>query len=517
MLMRYAQHLAQGQGIVWNIGEKPVDGATDFLFMVVSALLIKLGLTVGQAVRGVGFLSHLATVLIVYWTNRRVHQADIFSSLLSGLYLAVGTGFSYVAAYFGTPFFALAAASTWTLGLLLIKWHRPERTQSEGEVVVEGPPLWLSMAFAFSALATGLIRPEGVILASLMLISIVYSRGFKNAVSIIVVFAVTFLLLGGSYFVWRWDYFGYPLPNPFYKKGGSVLHWNSLLNSLLHTLRLCLPFFVTFILAFRSHSTARLAIALLIPALGFASAFILISDEMDFGARFQYALVPLVLMSWPPLAGDLNFTWLARFQRREKIAYVAALTAAAAGVIYYSSFQNCFLTDYQQSCDRPYERDGRYEMGKILSAYRDKGYTIATSEAGLVPYYSGWNAVDTWGLNDQWIAHHGGLTPEYLDRYEPEIIMFHAYYSPLVPPEITEASLSDEWFSMTITLKTYAEENGYILAAVFGDSPYDTNYFYVRPDFPDSQDLIEQISTTRRYFWFITGNRSINYAPYGKP
>ena len=33
MLMRYAQNFAGGHGIVWNIGEHPVDGATDFLFM----------------------------------------------------------------------------------------------------------------------------------------------------------------------------------------------------------------------------------------------------------------------------------------------------------------------------------------------------------------------------------------------------------------------------------------------------------------------------------------------------
>jgi len=34
ILMRYAQHLAAGHGIVWNVGEPPVDGATDFLFML---------------------------------------------------------------------------------------------------------------------------------------------------------------------------------------------------------------------------------------------------------------------------------------------------------------------------------------------------------------------------------------------------------------------------------------------------------------------------------------------------
>ena len=115
MLMRYAQHLAGGYGIVWNIGGTPVDGANDFLFMAASAALIKLGFTVGQSVRGIGFASHILTVLIIYWTNRRINNGSIPLCLLSGLYLAVGTGLSYVSAYFGTPFFALAAASTWTL------------------------------------------------------------------------------------------------------------------------------------------------------------------------------------------------------------------------------------------------------------------------------------------------------------------------------------------------------------------------------------------------------------------
>ena len=89
MLMRYAQYLAGGYGIVWNIGGQPVDGATDFLFMVTSAAFIKLGLTVGQSVRGIGFASHILTVLIVYWTNRRINKTNIPLSFLSGLYLAV--------------------------------------------------------------------------------------------------------------------------------------------------------------------------------------------------------------------------------------------------------------------------------------------------------------------------------------------------------------------------------------------------------------------------------------------
>jgi len=502
MLMRYAQHLAQGYGIVWNIGEHPVDGATDFLFMVAAAGLIKLGLTVGQAIRGIGFASHLLTVLIIYWTNRHIHQANILFSLLSGLYFAVGIGLSFVAAYFGTPFFALAAASTWTLGLLLIKQ--------------ENPRFGLILTFALSGLITGLIRPEGVILASLMLIAVVVMRGVKNSISIIVTFGVIFLALGGSYFWWRWNYFGYPLPNPFYKKGDGGLHWDSFNNSFLNTLRLCLPFAIIALLGFRSRETTKQTIAYLIPIIGFAAAFVLISDETNYGARFQYALLPIMLMSWAPLVRGYNFSWPQQVNGQERSVYSIAIVAVCASLVYYSWFQNCFFTSDQQSCTT-YPQDGRYDLAKMLAEYRDKGYVIATTEAGLLPYYSGWTAIDTWGLNDQFIAHNGSLTVEYLDKYKPQIIMFHDYYSPLVPPKLTEANLAQRWFSMTIMMKDYAEAHGYILAAIFGDSPYDTHYYYVRSDFPDSQRLVEQISTMKKYYYPTTGKKSINYAKITQP
>lgn len=503
MIMRYAQHFAGGHGIVWNIGEPPVDGATDFLFMAASAGLIKLGFTVGQAVRGIGFISHLLTILLIYWTNRRIHGGTIAFSFLSGLYLAVGTGLSYVSAYFGTPFFALAAASTWTLGLILMKEQNPR--------------WWLSLLFALSGLVTGLIRPEGVILAVLMLLAIIVMRGLKNSISIVGIFGVVFLTLGGAYFLWRWDYFGYPLPNPFYKKGEGGWSWGTFNASMLNMLRLSLPMVLAFILGFRSKETMKTTLVYMLPIFGFAAAFGLVSDEMNFGARFQYATVPLALMSWIPLVSGLKFEALNQAQVRERSVYVIALIGLAAGIVYYSWFQTCFMALHQQSCERPYERDGRLEMAQMLVDFRGKGYVIATTEAGLLPYYSGWTAIDTWGLNDQFIAHNGSITVEYLDTYKPHIIMFHDYYSPLVPPKLTEANLAQRWFSMTILLKTYAEENDYVLAAVFGDSPYDTHYYYVRRDFEDSERLVERISEFRDYFYPTTGKRSINYAKYVKP
>jgi hypothetical protein len=73
MLLRYADNFANGHGIVWNIGEPPVDGATDFLFMLLIGLLAKSGLSVEIAARVLIIASHLATVVAVYLFSRRWH------------------------------------------------------------------------------------------------------------------------------------------------------------------------------------------------------------------------------------------------------------------------------------------------------------------------------------------------------------------------------------------------------------------------------------------------------------
>ena len=45
MLLRYAANLAAGHGIVWNVGDHPLDGATDFLLVLVVAAVSKLGVS----------------------------------------------------------------------------------------------------------------------------------------------------------------------------------------------------------------------------------------------------------------------------------------------------------------------------------------------------------------------------------------------------------------------------------------------------------------------------------------
>jgi hypothetical protein len=143
---------------------------------------------------------------------------------------------------------------------------------------------------------------------------------------------------------------------------------------------------------------------------------------------------------------------------------------------------------YQYKKTQPVDArpDGRYEVARVLGEYSDKGYTIATSEAGLLPLYSHWRAIDTWGLNDQWIAHNGGITTEYLERYKPEVIVTHPWHN---------GPLGEPFEEMATTVQNYAENNGYTAAGAFSwDGQYpEGHYYYVRNDFPESEEIIDSI------------------------
>ena len=489
ILMRYAEHFAQGEGIVWNVGETPVDGATDFLLMILIGVVTMMGFTLEMATRSVGMLSHFLTICVIYLSIRYVQRSGIWPAVLSALYFAIGPGLYLVAAYFGTSLFALAACITWVAALRIMAG-----ANSNGS----------SALFALMSLITGLVRPEGVFLVIFMLIAILFHNGFKDSKRLLTFFALIFLVFGGSYFLWRWRYFGYPLPNPFYKKGGGQLYWPSLYASLDNALRFGLPFLLAFVSGLYVRKTMKLAVSCLIPIIGFVTMWILLSNEMNFGGRFQYPILPLVLLSWYPLVSilrnELNAPGLFGRSRGTRGLALLMMFLVMAGMLRYQFRQSNWIR---------YSRDGRYPMAIMLSEYADKGYTLATTEAGLLPLYSKWRSIDTWGLNDQWIAHNGGITGEYLSRHKPEVIMLHETIWPLALPSTSPGN--HPWLWMIKVLKKYAEENDYVLAAIFGSSPNDTHCYYVSTQFPHSKEIVERIRSME-YLWFRNDRPAFNFA-----
>ncbi|HEV2492774.1 MAG TPA: hypothetical protein VG204_06835 [Terriglobia bacterium] len=460
ILMRYSQHLAQGHGIVWNVGEGPVEGATDFLFMVILGGLAKLGMSLVAAARLVDLVAHALTVCLIYAAIRPASRA---AAAFSASYLAFGPAFAYVSTCFGTPLFALFAATTWWLALRLRSakgWAAP-------------------FGFALSGLVLGLVRPEGVILAGLMLVAIVYRDGWRQSRPVIVAFIGVFAVLGGAYFVWRWHYFGYLLPNPFYVKGGFALHWSGFWMSLMNSSTLLGPLLFVYAAGLSMRRSARETITHLIPIAGFTLAWMLLTNEQNLFMRFQYAVLPIALISWYPL-------WQLVCARLD----LRVSELGGPGLFLVASIVVAWLLLYRGGHWAYVEKewDPDYDVGHILAAYQGKGYSLATNQSGLLPLYSGWRALDTWGLNSPTIAHRGRVIDADLQAAHAEVIVFYTF-RPRGPldPEWTR------WLETARTIRDYLRHNDYVLAAVVVPDEYEMFCYYVRRDCVDGPEIIRRI------------------------
>ncbi|HVN29043.1 MAG TPA: hypothetical protein VMT64_11180, partial [Candidatus Binataceae bacterium] len=135
-------------------------------------------------------------------------------------------------------------------------------------------------------------------------------------------------------------------------------------------------------------------------------------------------------------------------------------------------------------------------VGEALGPYGSHR-VMATTEAGLLPLYSEWTVLDTWGLNDPWIAHHHGLiTADYLDRWKPDVIAIHGFPAPAgssQKPNWQRLGSQPGWQAMLSVLEQYAEAHRYRTAATVGDWPSDPMIYYVRSDAPDAAKIIASI------------------------
>ncbi|HEX5131869.1 MAG TPA: hypothetical protein VFX92_05220 [Candidatus Krumholzibacteria bacterium] len=580
MLMRYSAHLAAGQGWVWNIGEPPLDGATDFLLVIVLAALQRAGLSPERAVHATCYFAHICTILLVYVGSRRFFGAPRWAALISAAFLAVGLGTLYTEAYFGTAFFAFLMCATWFVAI-------PAARGDPGHM--------RSLAFALVAFMTALGRPEGLLYSTFVLCALLYANGWRSARRTTLYFFGVFALAGTAYLLWRVSYFGDPLPNPFYAKGGGHLHTQSLRISVGNTLFLSFPFIlalayglvtvglswfttedravrcvrafgVAFLLLFglallhasdpsmhaqlvlgrysskytwimgillvsgalgmlgagiigralhrlvdgvlsalgTSQSTreylrvtAHGTVFVLIPVGGFVASWILIRDENNYLMRFQYPILPVILMSWPLILWRSEPETGYSVARKRFAAVVAMAFVAAVGV--------CAVRQHVRFEGAKHHRDSRYDVAIKLREY-GTDHTIATTEAGLLPFYSGWRAIDLFGLNDRVIARAGSFDDEYLANYHPDVIMLATTLPVNMTPTLNEGSHA----KLLRHAKRYAETHGFTLAAAYGADRTKVHYYYVSDAFAGRDDLVAAIRGMT-YTWYRDGSLSVDY------
>lgn len=484
MLLRYAEHFAAGHGVRWNVDMPPVDGATDFLYMAaIGALARAAHISVIAASRVLNLAAHGLSVALVFAGGRKLFGANRWLCAWLACYVAADLATNMATGCFGAPFFALWLLLAWMAGLRYVL-----RRASWG----------VAMLSAACALLAGLTRPEGVLISAMMLAAFLHLGRSATPRIDVKPLAISFLLLfatiGGAYFVWRWRYFGYPLPNPFYIKGDGHLYPSSLRHAASYLTAMLAPVLVLIPLGWACAATRRLTNALLIVLVPFTLMWLLLSNENNHFMRFQYAVVPLTVLTIAGLGGSVRAfgvrpmeTWGAM---QKAAAAAAGFCALSAAVLYLAGLRPFLNTSF-----------GMREFALRLEPLAARGYTMVVTEAGALPLYSQWRTIDAIGLNDATIAHHG-LTEAYLDQFHPEIILVHIdtgfpeeFASGFTAPPGNVPGLYKQEL-----LDHYATTHHYTLAAVYGSSPCNLHLYWVRPGFADYDQVLSDIRDHPYYF-----------------
>lgn len=417
ILFRYAKNFAEGHGLVWNVGENPVEGYTNFLWTVMLGASLYLGFIpeITSQILGVGFA--LGTLLVLFrWARARQTTESLAWPAVPSLLLAANSMFAfYAVSGMGTTVFAF--------GITVASYYYLERRRSKYHATVS--------SFLFAIVA--LIRPEGLgvfAVATLHQLYLIYIDNLSRraVVKRISTWLIPFIVIVGAHEVWRIVYYGYPLPNTFYAKhtGGGPFELGLGILYAYDFTRTYAAFLLPFALiplwkgprtrqfVRSSYGTAMLGL--------FYAYIVLVGGDVQSAFPSYRLFVPvlplLYLAAFWGLADLIDWArdWSPR--ARGSLQGVAAvvlttLTLAGAASPAYHNYESLlilnhgllrFKNDSLQVLGKDFDFEEPSQV-KCLKRHAPRDASIAVTSAGMIPYYSGFKAIDRMGLNDEHIAH----------------------------------------------------------------------------------------------------------------
>jgi len=401
---RYAEHLIEGHGLVFNIGEW-VEGYTNLLWTLLMAGVMALG---GEPVVGSTVLGLVCLAGTVVATWHLGQDASLGRIALIGAPLLVAIDAQLVLESvegLETALFALLV-TLGTIGAL-----RGDRW---------GGGLW----FVLSCLT----RPEGVLVWAVLQIGLVvqaWRRGDGAAqLRTSLMWSVPIVLCLAALTAWRLHTYGEPLPNTFYAKTGGfavprglAYVWGHLqTHPVLWGLALTGAW-----VGRRREKTLPLTIAV-----GLYLAYVVVvGGDFKPTGRFIIPVLPMVaVLAQGTLQGILK--------RRTSLRL-------AAGVVLVAAAAWAGLDRLQVARGHAHERlanlVSRKLVGDWIATHTRPDTVIAIHSAGVIPFYADRKTIDMWGLTDRTIARtqmagmgtgmagHEKTNPAYVFSRSPDLYL----------------------------------------------------------------------------------------------
>ena len=448
--LRYARNLAHGDGLVWNVGEPPVEGFTNLGY----TLLMTPGFAFGDGVFSRYFpvfltvLGFVATVLLTFAIARMIWPESPVVPLAAGAMVALDFGLIFWSAR-GMEV-SLVTATVLGMTFLYMRWRHSRVTRD----------LWCGAACGAAAIVFRLDAIVFVLTVTVWLITCEWLAGRRlgddrrvgnfapehRAMMLVlgVPFAGVLALL-----VFQAAYFGDALPNTYRLKmqGVSVSERLSVGVEVLKSnaapqLRVLALLGPVLIAAFSWKKLRNGDIVLLAVIAGVSVAYSIWVGG-DYAEPQVHAPNRFILVGIPALcvlaAGGLESA-VTRLIPAARNVWVSATVGVVAVAIVVSPNWNDEKLRSLFSGEIPMldTDQERAKLGLRLRRVLPKDTTIAVHAAGQIPYYSDLRTIDLLGKNDRTVAS----LPQSAGRFRPGHSKWNYDYS------ITELSpdvVIDEW------------------------------------------------------------------------
>ncbi len=469
--LRYAGRLIHGQGLTWNDGEY-VEGYTNLLWVLLNALLGAFGADLILSVRVLGVASACALVLSFFYYIRKTtspaHSFAVFS--YTGLLLCLSPP---IAAWVpgGLENLLLASLCAFALAQILIFFRTNEPSMQR---------LYVAAFFLGFLVLTRADAPIIVVGSALSVFAFTpanFRRRFKAAFIVAGVPAVFF----ASQVCFRLWYYGDPLPNTYYAKfaytssryNNGITYWENFFYQFI-------PLFVVLVtLLYRKGRIigfgnsprkyyVRQVIGTVFVVFGFYGSYVTVTGGDIFPA-YRHGLIAIVLFAFLFIEFIDNALDSPKLWR--KCITHACIMSGLAG--YFFIAHNDAINVRAKTERWEWECKGAAE--KMQQMWGKYNPVIAVTAAGCLPYFSGFTAIDMYGLNDRFLARnhtadfgygymgHELMNPAYVLSRKPDIIVFDIADYPEPNPAFADLQeFQDEY-------KLYTDPDMYLYAWLRND------------------------------------------------
>lgn len=419
--LRYARHLAEGHGLLWNINEAPVEGYSNFSFVLLGALAIKLGWDPVFILKSLGVLGLFFSSVGLFLLTR----------LWVNTYLAILPAVSFLV-YRGQILWSVSGLETSVYQSLLIFslyfLLRGLGYNSHPQKRVSPHASYLLIA-AIVMIAMALTRNEGVLVCLLFYALACWDMAKPR--KLMPSFLLWFLLYG-VYSIWRYWYFAAIFPNPVLCKGLVTEVWGLMDKRYLILawpfLLLCLPAII--------YAKDKRHFYFWTPSLLYLVILISSDTIVSFDNRL---FLPAFLLILPLALYGLTLI-ITKWSGQENTAIV---TISAFLVVFFSlpAFN---LKQYRAFTQNPQAGIKlRQQVALWLKNNVPTNSQVVLGDCGLIPYISDFNFIDSYCLNNKAMTQLQGADKyryfcDHILQQKPAVVILSA------------ASYQHQWLYMEV-------------------------------------------------------------------